>query len=194
MWAEGQVICYRQKAMVLRAETGRALQLLITNIIFLVPLEGSWYGTYGLYFWYQLCNIHVINQNLLCPVSRFREEDKGQDEVKVPCKKPWKQTMESSSNSDSDLGTSSDTSKQELSEQWDTYLKSVKNPIQQLRADLKYKQHHISQHSHSHVEFNSVKVLEEVDFVKKQLKAVFERLSLEQQKIENSISDWSMKI
>nr|XP_035926421.1 coiled-coil domain-containing protein 148 isoform X6 [Halichoerus grypus] len=33
-----------------------------------------------------------------------------------------------------------------------------------------------------------------IDFVKKQLTAVFERLSLEQQKIENYLSDWSMKI
>ncbi|XP_074192875.1 coiled-coil domain-containing protein 148 isoform X4 [Rhinolophus sinicus] len=33
-----------------------------------------------------------------------------------------------------------------------------------------------------------------VDFVKKQSKAVFERLSLEQQKLESSLSDWSMKI
>ncbi|KAF6361197.1 coiled-coil domain containing 148 [Rhinolophus ferrumequinum] len=83
---------------------------------------------------------------------------------------------------------------QELSEQYFTYLKNVINPIQQLRADLKYRQHHISQHSHSHTEFNSTEVLEEVDFVKKQLKAVFERLSLEQQKLESSLSDWSMKI
>uniref|UniRef100_A0ABI7YE61 Coiled-coil domain containing 148 n=3 Tax=Felis catus TaxID=9685 RepID=A0ABI7YE61_FELCA len=83
---------------------------------------------------------------------------------------------------------------QELSEQWCMYLKNVINPIQQLRADLKYRQHHISKHSYSHTEFNSVKVLEEVDFVKTQLKAVFERLSLEQQKIENYLSDWSMKI
>ncbi|XP_040331085.1 coiled-coil domain-containing protein 148 [Herpailurus yagouaroundi] len=83
---------------------------------------------------------------------------------------------------------------QELSEQWCVYLKNVINPIQQLRADLKYRQHHISKHSYSHTEFNSVKVLEEVDFVKTQLKAVFERLSLEQQKIENYLSDWSMKI
>ncbi|XP_057407456.1 coiled-coil domain-containing protein 148 isoform X2 [Balaenoptera acutorostrata] len=134
---------------------------------------------------------------------------------------------------------------QELSEQWCTYLKNVINPIQQLRADLKYRQHHISQHSHSHSESNSVKVLEEgfaesfqgvwvflrheppvswhgpvvnlslrqtltfwyclaslyvehtvtlpVDFVKKQLKAVYERLRLEQQKIENYLSDWSLK-
>ncbi|XP_043432726.1 coiled-coil domain-containing protein 148 [Prionailurus bengalensis] len=83
---------------------------------------------------------------------------------------------------------------QELSEQWCMYLKNVINPVQQLRADLKYRQHHISKHSYSHTEFNSVKVLEEVDFVKTQLKAVFERLSLEQQKIENYLSDWSMKI
>ncbi|XP_057603068.1 coiled-coil domain-containing protein 148-like [Hippopotamus amphibius kiboko] len=83
---------------------------------------------------------------------------------------------------------------QELSEQWCTYLKNVIHPIQQLRADLKYRQHHISQHSHSHSESNSVKVLEEVDFVKKQLKAVYERLRLEQQKIENYLSDWSVKI
>uniref|UniRef100_A0A8D1ZST5 Coiled-coil domain containing 148 n=1 Tax=Sus scrofa TaxID=9823 RepID=A0A8D1ZST5_PIG len=83
---------------------------------------------------------------------------------------------------------------QELSEQGCAYLKNVIDPIQQLRADLKYRQYHISQHPHSHSEFNSVKVLEEVDFVKKQLKAVFESLKLEQQKIENSISDWSVKI
>ncbi|XP_047577781.1 coiled-coil domain-containing protein 148 [Lutra lutra] len=83
---------------------------------------------------------------------------------------------------------------QELSEQWCTFLKYVISPIQQLRADLKYRQHHISQHSCSHIELNSVKVLEEIDFVKKQLKAVFESLSLEQQKIENYLSDWSMKI
>ncbi|XP_066882198.1 coiled-coil domain-containing protein 148 isoform X6 [Kogia breviceps] len=81
----------------------------------------------------------------------------------------------------------------ELSEQWCTYLKNVINPLQQLRADLKYRQHHISQHSHSHSESNSVKVLEEVDFMKKQLKATYERLRLEQQKIENYLSDWSLK-
>ncbi|XP_024435650.2 coiled-coil domain-containing protein 148 isoform X2 [Desmodus rotundus] len=83
---------------------------------------------------------------------------------------------------------------QELSEQWCVYLKNVINPIQQLKADLKYRQHHSPQHSHLHTEFNSVKVLEEVDFVKKQLKAVFEGLSLEQQKFENDLSDWSIKI
>ncbi|XP_049744768.1 coiled-coil domain-containing protein 148 isoform X3 [Elephas maximus indicus] len=83
---------------------------------------------------------------------------------------------------------------QELSERWCAYLKNVVDPIQQLRADLKYRQHHILQHSDPHTEFNSVKVLEEVDFVKKQLKAVFERLNLEQQKIQNDLSDWSVKI
>ncbi|XP_028365431.1 coiled-coil domain-containing protein 148 isoform X1 [Phyllostomus discolor] len=83
---------------------------------------------------------------------------------------------------------------QELSEKWCMYLKSVINPLQQLREDLKYRQHHSPQHSYSHTEFNSVKVLEEVDFVKKQLKAVFEELRLEQQKFENDLSDWSIKI
>ncbi|XP_006880856.1 PREDICTED: coiled-coil domain-containing protein 148 [Elephantulus edwardii] len=33
-----------------------------------------------------------------------------------------------------------------------------------------------------------------VDFVKKQLKAVFERLSLDQQKIQNDLLDWTMKV
>ncbi|XP_004674691.1 PREDICTED: coiled-coil domain-containing protein 148 [Condylura cristata] len=81
---------------------------------------------------------------------------------------------------------------QELSEQWSIYLKNVINPIHQLRADLRYRQHDILEHSHT--EFNAVKILEEVDSVKKQLKAVFEKLSLEQQEIENDLSDWSMKI
>nr|KAF6353000.1 coiled-coil domain containing 148 [Pipistrellus kuhlii] len=78
---------------------------------------------------------------------------------------------------------------QVLSEQWCLYLKNVINPIHQLIADLKYRQHHIAQHPHSHTD-----VLEEVDFVKKQLKAVFERLSMEQQNLENNLSDWSIKI
>ncbi|XP_040150264.1 coiled-coil domain-containing protein 148 isoform X2 [Ictidomys tridecemlineatus] len=85
-------------------------------------------------------------------------------------------------------------SEQELSEQWSTYLKNVISPILQLRTDLKYRQHNISQSSHAHKEFNSVTVLEEVDFVKKQLKAVFERLRLEQQEIESDLSGWNIKI
>ncbi|XP_047402994.1 coiled-coil domain-containing protein 148 isoform X1 [Sciurus carolinensis] len=85
-------------------------------------------------------------------------------------------------------------SEQELSEQWCTYLKNVINPILQLRTDLKYNQCHTSRSSHAHMEFNSLTVLEEVDFVKKQLKAIFERLRLEQQEIERDLSDWNMKI
>ncbi|XP_051705476.2 coiled-coil domain-containing protein 148 isoform X1 [Oryctolagus cuniculus] len=83
---------------------------------------------------------------------------------------------------------------QELSEQWCTFLKNVINPIQQLRADLKHTEPHIFRPSHPHTEVNSAKVLQEVDFVKKQLKAVFERLSLERQEIETDLSDWNMKI
>ncbi|XP_066136471.1 coiled-coil domain-containing protein 148 [Saccopteryx bilineata] len=74
------------------------------------------------------------------------------------------------------------------------YLKNVINPIQQLRTYLKYRQHHIAQHSHSHAELDTVKIPAEVDLVKRQLKFVFERLSLEQQKLEKPLSDWSIKI
>ncbi|XP_058520494.1 coiled-coil domain-containing protein 148 isoform X2 [Ochotona princeps] len=83
---------------------------------------------------------------------------------------------------------------QELSEHWCIFLKNVINPIQQLRADLKYRQHHLLPPSHPHTKVNSVEVLEEVDSVKKQLKTVFDKLNLEQQKIEADLSDWSRKI
>ncbi|XP_055966346.1 coiled-coil domain-containing protein 148 [Sorex fumeus] len=83
---------------------------------------------------------------------------------------------------------------QELSEQWHIYLENVINPIEQLREDLKYRQHHTVEDSHAHSEFNSVAILKEVDSVKEQLRAVFEKLSLKQQKIESDLSDWSMKI
>ncbi|XP_075385824.1 coiled-coil domain-containing protein 148 [Tenrec ecaudatus] len=81
---------------------------------------------------------------------------------------------------------------QQLSEQWCAYLRNVVDSIQQLRADLQYRQQHISQHSDAQA--NSGRVLEEVDFVKKQLKDVFESLNLEQQKMHNDLSDWSKKI
>ncbi|XP_063115206.1 coiled-coil domain-containing protein 148 isoform X3 [Cavia porcellus] len=83
---------------------------------------------------------------------------------------------------------------QELSEQWCTYLKEVISPIHQLRTDLKFREHHTLQCSHRHIAFNSGTVLEEIDFVKKHLKAVFENLNREQQNIENDLSDWHVKI
>ncbi|XP_069878890.1 coiled-coil domain-containing protein 148 [Dipodomys merriami] len=83
---------------------------------------------------------------------------------------------------------------QKQSEQWCTYLERVINPVQQLRTDLRYRQHHILKYAQLQMELNSVLVLEEVDFVKKQLKTVFRRLNLEQQKIENDLLDYNMKI
>ncbi|XP_013374171.1 PREDICTED: coiled-coil domain-containing protein 148 isoform X2 [Chinchilla lanigera] len=83
---------------------------------------------------------------------------------------------------------------QELAEQWCTYLKDVIDPIHQLRADLKFRQHHTLQRSHLQTDFNTGAVQEEVGFVKKQLRAVFESLSREQQNIENDLSGWSVKI
>ncbi|XP_048201381.1 coiled-coil domain-containing protein 148 isoform X2 [Perognathus longimembris pacificus] len=83
---------------------------------------------------------------------------------------------------------------QELLEQWCTFLDRVISPVLRLRTDLRYRQHHILKYAELQMEFNAVLVLEEVDLVKKQLKAVFERLKLEQQKIENNLSDYSTRI
>ncbi|XP_059116470.1 coiled-coil domain-containing protein 148 isoform X2 [Peromyscus eremicus] len=82
---------------------------------------------------------------------------------------------------------------QELSEQWCTYLKAVIDPVHQLRADL-WRQRHTSQHAPCRKGSNSAVVLEEVDSVKKQSKAVFERLDQERQEIEKDLSDWSVKL
>ncbi|KAL6080874.1 hypothetical protein STEG23_003426, partial [Scotinomys teguina] len=77
---------------------------------------------------------------------------------------------------------------QELSEQWCTYLKAVIDPFHQLRADLRRQRwRHTSQHAPCHA-----MVLEEVDFVKEQSKAVFERLDQERQEIEKDLSEWSL--
>ncbi|XP_004629960.2 coiled-coil domain-containing protein 148 [Octodon degus] len=80
-----------------------------------------------------------------------------------------------------------------LSEQWCIYLKDVIDPIHQLRTDLKFRQQTL-QRSHLQTELNSGAVLEEVDFVKKQLEAIFRSLSWEQQNIENDLSDYTVKI
>uniref|UniRef100_A0A8C2UW25 Coiled-coil domain containing 148 n=1 Tax=Chinchilla lanigera TaxID=34839 RepID=A0A8C2UW25_CHILA len=50
---------------------------------------------------------------------------------------------------------------QELAEQWCTYLKDVIDPIHQLRADLKFRQHHTLQHSYRQTDFNTGAVQEE---------------------------------
>ncbi|XP_041487562.1 coiled-coil domain-containing protein 148 isoform X1 [Microtus oregoni] len=81
----------------------------------------------------------------------------------------------------------------ELAEQWCTYLKAVIHPIHQLRTHLK-RQRQTSQHAPCHTGSNSAMVLEEVDFVRKQSKAVFENLNQEQQKLEKDLSAWSVKL
>ncbi|XP_075841275.1 coiled-coil domain-containing protein 148 isoform X1 [Microtus pennsylvanicus] len=81
----------------------------------------------------------------------------------------------------------------ELEEQWCTYLKAVIHPIHQLRTHLK-RQRQTSQHAPCHTGSNSAMVLEEVDFVRKQSKAVFENLNQEQQKLEKDLSAWSVKL
>uniref|UniRef100_A0A8C5KBZ7 Coiled-coil domain containing 148 n=1 Tax=Jaculus jaculus TaxID=51337 RepID=A0A8C5KBZ7_JACJA len=79
------------------------------------------------------------------------------------------------------------TFEQELSEQWCMYLKNVINPMNQLRMDLKYRQHCSLQPLYPHAQISPANILEEVGFVKKQSNAVFEKLKLEQQKIENDL-------
>nr|XP_045003811.1 coiled-coil domain-containing protein 148 isoform X2 [Jaculus jaculus] len=86
------------------------------------------------------------------------------------------------------------TFEQELSEQWCMYLKNVINPMNQLRMDLKYRQHCSLQPLYPHAQISPANVLEEVGFVKKQSNAVFEKLKLEQQKIENDLVCWTRKI
>nr|XP_021494498.1 coiled-coil domain-containing protein 148 [Meriones unguiculatus] len=81
----------------------------------------------------------------------------------------------------------------ELSEQWCTYLKAVIDPIHQMRTGLK-RQYHASQYAPYSKGSNSPLVLEEVDLVKKQSKAAFERLNQEQWKTEKDLSDWSAKL
>ncbi|KAH0513385.1 Coiled-coil domain-containing protein 148 [Microtus ochrogaster] len=81
----------------------------------------------------------------------------------------------------------------ELAEQWCTYLKAVIHPIHQLITHLK-RQRQTSQHAPCHTGSNSAMVLEEVDFVRKQSKAVFENLNQEQQELEKDLSAWSVKL
>ncbi|XP_031229059.1 coiled-coil domain-containing protein 148 [Mastomys coucha] len=81
----------------------------------------------------------------------------------------------------------------ELSEQWCAYLTAVIDPIHQLRTGLK-KQHRASQSAPCHEGSDSTVVLEEVDFVKKQSEAAFERLHQEQRHLEKEVLDWNVKL
>nr|XP_038960757.1 coiled-coil domain-containing protein 148 isoform X5 [Rattus norvegicus] len=81
----------------------------------------------------------------------------------------------------------------ELSEQWCAYLTAVIDPLHQLRTGLK-KQRHTLQSASCHKGPESTTILEEVDFVKKQSKAAFERLHQEQQHLEEELSDWSVEL
>ncbi|XP_052037095.1 coiled-coil domain-containing protein 148 isoform X2 [Apodemus sylvaticus] len=80
----------------------------------------------------------------------------------------------------------------ELSEQWCAYLTAVIDPIHQLRTGLK-KQQHTLQSTSGHTGSDSTTVLEEVDFVKKQSEAAFERLLQEQWHLEKEVVDWNAK-
>ncbi|NP_001349322.1 coiled-coil domain-containing protein 148 isoform 1 [Mus musculus] len=81
----------------------------------------------------------------------------------------------------------------ELSEEWCAYLTAVIDPIQQLRTGLK-RWYPTSQSAPCHEGSDATEVLEEVDFVKKQSKAAFERLHQEQWHLEEDLLDLSVKL
>ncbi|XP_029392654.1 coiled-coil domain-containing protein 148 isoform X2 [Mus pahari] len=81
----------------------------------------------------------------------------------------------------------------ELSEQWCAYRTAVIDPIHQLRTGLK-RQCRTPQHAPCHEGSDAAEVIEEVDFVKKQSKAAFERLHQEQRHLEEDLLNSSVKL
>ncbi|XP_038607498.1 coiled-coil domain-containing protein 148 isoform X1 [Tachyglossus aculeatus] len=79
-----------------------------------------------------------------------------------------------------------------LSEELDTYIKNTINPIWSLREDLKYRLSELQ--SCPENDFNPIKVVEQIEFMKKQQKAILERLTLERQTLEEELADYGMKV
>ncbi|EMP38740.1 hypothetical protein UY3_04059 [Chelonia mydas] len=85
-----------------------------------------------------------------------------------------------------------------LSKELDTYQTNTVDPIWQLREDLKCRlsemQCYPSQKSCMEYEFIPVKVLEQVDFVKKQQKTILELLNQEKLALEQELEDCKNKV
>ncbi|XP_051842303.1 coiled-coil domain-containing protein 148 [Antechinus flavipes] len=83
-----------------------------------------------------------------------------------------------------------------LSEEWNKYLQNVLEPIFQLKEDLKCKSELLfdtSNPSSSENAFDTQKMREEVELVKKQLKTIFRRLTHEQMLLEQELADSGIK-
>ncbi|XP_029461404.1 coiled-coil domain-containing protein 148 [Rhinatrema bivittatum] len=87
---------------------------------------------------------------------------------------------------------------QHLSEERETYKTGTVHPIWQLREDLKQRlfelQYHSQHHSQMEYEFNPTSIIEEVEFVKEQQKAIIERLNSEQLMMENELKECGANI
>nr|XP_013800615.1 PREDICTED: coiled-coil domain-containing protein 148 isoform X1 [Apteryx mantelli mantelli]XP_013800616.1 PREDICTED: coiled-coil domain-containing protein 148 isoform X1 [Apteryx mantelli mantelli] len=84
-----------------------------------------------------------------------------------------------------------------LSEERDAYHTNTVVPIWQLRENLKFRlsemQHYPSEESCLKYKFNPVEVLQQIDFVKKQQKAIWEFLNLESLALEEELEDSKTK-
>ncbi|XP_062434760.1 coiled-coil domain-containing protein 148 isoform X2 [Rhea pennata] len=84
-----------------------------------------------------------------------------------------------------------------LSEERDTFQTNTVVPIWQLRENLKFRlsevQHYPSEESCLKYKFNPVEVLQQIDFVKKQQKAILEFLNLESLALEKELEDSKRK-
>ncbi|NXP24919.1 CC148 protein, partial [Scytalopus superciliaris] len=83
---------------------------------------------------------------------------------------------------------------QELAKERDIYQTNTLVPVWQLKEDLKLKlaemQHYLSEESCQKPEINSCEMLQQIEFVKKQQKAVLEGLILESLALERELEDY----
>ncbi|XP_019335849.1 coiled-coil domain-containing protein 148 isoform X2 [Alligator mississippiensis] len=85
-----------------------------------------------------------------------------------------------------------------LSKERETYQRNIVDPVWQLREDLKFRlsemQGCLSQQSSLGLQFNPVKVLEQVDFVKEQQKTFLDQLNLERLALERELEEYKAKV
>ncbi|NXB13732.1 CC148 protein, partial [Rhagologus leucostigma] len=83
---------------------------------------------------------------------------------------------------------------QKLSKEWDAYQTNALVPVWQLKEDLKLKmakmQRYLSKESCQKPEINSVEVLQQIKFMKKQQKAILEGLILESLALERELEEY----
>uniref|UniRef100_A0A7M4ENU0 Coiled-coil domain containing 148 n=1 Tax=Crocodylus porosus TaxID=8502 RepID=A0A7M4ENU0_CROPO len=85
-----------------------------------------------------------------------------------------------------------------LSKERETYQRNTVDPVWQLREDLKFRlsemQCCLSQQSSLGLQFNPVKVLEQVAFVKEQQKTILDQLNLERLALERELEEYKAKV